>query len=200
MIPSIVIVIHLPKYIVFNVTLIYNNSSCNDRSMDSWTFIWVWEPVYHAGCMMCMMCPFPCIFLVLHTLLSFALFSSSSFVCSMTITSDISHIPVIDFSLFHTDIDACAKQILDAAENVGFFYLRNFGLNRNEVQEMFALASLKSTSCQPPNDDPFICRAKSSLNDPRKKSCSMPLPKITLDIRVCAKKRKKRIRGGGKCT
>ncbi|CDH59181.1 oxidoreductase [Lichtheimia corymbifera JMRC:FSU:9682] len=58
----------------------------------------------------------------------------------MTISSDISHIPVIDFSLFHTDIHACAKQILDAAENVGFFYLRNFGLNRNEVQDMFALS------------------------------------------------------------
>lgn len=63
----------------------------------------------------------------------------------MTITSDISHIPVIDFSLFHTDVHACAKQILDAAENVGFFYLRNFGLNRNEVQDMFALASRATT-------------------------------------------------------
>lgn len=68
----------------------------------------------------------------------------------MTISSDISHIPVIDFSLFRTDIHACAKQILDAAENVGFFYLRNFGLNLNEVQEMFALASQKPNTLSTP--------------------------------------------------
>lgn len=106
----------------------------------------VWEPLYHACCMICMICSF---FLGLYSshLLSFLLHSSSAnSSLMMTINSDISHIPVIDFSLFHTDIHSCAKQILDAAENVGFFYLRNFGLNRNEVQDMFALAS-RATFC-----------------------------------------------------
>ncbi|KAI8140417.1 hypothetical protein BJV82DRAFT_622480 [Fennellomyces sp. T-0311] len=55
-------------------------------------------------------------------------------------TADISHIPIIDFSLFQTNPAKCSKLVLDAAQNVGFFYLRNFGFNRDEVEEMFSLS------------------------------------------------------------
>lgn len=60
----------------------------------------------------------------------------------MTAQKDISHIPVIDFSLYRTDPAQCAQLILDAAVNVGFFYLSNFGIERDAVQEMFSLVSL----------------------------------------------------------
>ncbi|KAI9495133.1 hypothetical protein BDB00DRAFT_816058 [Zychaea mexicana] len=58
----------------------------------------------------------------------------------MTAAADISHIPIIDFSLFKSDPTQCGKLILDAAQNVGFFYLRNFGFTRDEVEEMFYLS------------------------------------------------------------
>ncbi|KAI9310180.1 hypothetical protein BX666DRAFT_2011004 [Dichotomocladium elegans] len=57
----------------------------------------------------------------------------------MTAPATISHIPIIDFSLFESDPEACAKQILDAAKNVGFFYLRNFGIDLSKVKSMFDL-------------------------------------------------------------
>lgn len=55
--------------------------------------------------------------------------------------NDISHIPVIDFSLYQTDPAQCAKLILDAAVNVGFFYLRNTAIERDAVQEMFSMVN-----------------------------------------------------------
>lgn len=54
---------------------------------------------------------------------------------------DITRIPVIDFSLFDTDPTQCAQLILDAAKNVGFFYLRNFGIDKGQVQAMFEMVS-----------------------------------------------------------
>jgi len=48
-----------------------------------------------------------------------------------------SSIPVIDFSLFQSDSAECARQVLDASQNIGFFYLKNHGVSQDLIAEMF---------------------------------------------------------------
>ncbi|KAF9970733.1 hypothetical protein BGZ73_006500 [Actinomortierella ambigua] len=47
-------------------------------------------------------------------------------------------IPVVDFSLFHTDPEECARQIGVASQGVGFFYLKNHGVDQDMIDRMFA--------------------------------------------------------------
>ncbi|KAI9022876.1 hypothetical protein CLU79DRAFT_751122 [Phycomyces nitens] len=54
--------------------------------------------------------------------------------------STIQEIPVIDFSLFETDPQKCSQLVFDAAKNVGFFYLRNFGIPVEKVKEIFGMS------------------------------------------------------------
>ncbi|KAF9303628.1 hypothetical protein BGZ74_003390 [Mortierella antarctica] len=46
-------------------------------------------------------------------------------------------IPVIDFSLFTSDPDECARQVLEASQNIGFFYLKNHGVPQDLIDRMF---------------------------------------------------------------
>ncbi|KAF9925532.1 hypothetical protein FBU30_004696 [Linnemannia zychae] len=52
-------------------------------------------------------------------------------------TSDTPTIPVIDFSLFSSDPDECARQIGEAAQTIGFFYLKNHGVSQDLISRMF---------------------------------------------------------------
>ncbi|KAG0238391.1 hypothetical protein BGW42_005624 [Actinomortierella wolfii] len=47
-------------------------------------------------------------------------------------------IPVIDFSLFSSDPEECARQICVASQGIGFFYLRNHGIDQGLIDRMFA--------------------------------------------------------------
>ncbi|KAF7725436.1 hypothetical protein EC973_009610 [Apophysomyces ossiformis] len=51
-----------------------------------------------------------------------------------------SSIPVVDFSLFESDPKKCGQIVFEAAKNVGFFYLRNFGIEKDRVQKLFDLS------------------------------------------------------------
>ena len=119
--------------------------------------------------------------------------------------ADISHIPIIDFSLFKSDPQKCGKLILDAAQNVGFFYLRNFGFTRDEVEDMFLLVHniiyflffflfllLLSTYAIESSTKAFIyvLSPKIFLTHPRKKSQNMLLTKQILGTLLYDKKRK----------
>ncbi|KAF9355467.1 hypothetical protein BGX34_010475 [Mortierella sp. NVP85] len=46
-------------------------------------------------------------------------------------------IPVVDFSLFTSDPEECARQIGEASQNIGFFYLKNHGIPKDLVERMF---------------------------------------------------------------
>ncbi|KAF9194144.1 hypothetical protein BGZ50_006623 [Haplosporangium sp. Z 11] len=46
-------------------------------------------------------------------------------------------IPVIDFSLFTSDPKECARQVGEASQNIGFFYLRNHGISQDLIDRMF---------------------------------------------------------------
>src|SRR4051794_25472923 len=46
-------------------------------------------------------------------------------------------IPIIDFSLFDTDQVSCSKEIKNASETIGFFYLKNHGIPQDTVDKMF---------------------------------------------------------------
>ncbi|GJJ79100.1 hypothetical protein EMPS_11459 [Entomortierella parvispora] len=46
-------------------------------------------------------------------------------------------IPVIDFSLFKSDAVECARHVLEASQNIGFFYLKNHGVSQDLIAEMF---------------------------------------------------------------
>ncbi|KAF9160797.1 hypothetical protein DFQ26_005168 [Actinomortierella ambigua] len=50
----------------------------------------------------------------------------------------IEQIPVIDFSLFHTDPEECARQVGVASQGIGFFYLMNHGVDQDMIDRMFA--------------------------------------------------------------
>ncbi|KAG0265687.1 hypothetical protein DFQ27_000474 [Actinomortierella ambigua] len=49
----------------------------------------------------------------------------------------IEQIPVIDFSLFHTDPEECARQVGVASQGIGFFYLMNHGVDQDMIDRMF---------------------------------------------------------------
>ncbi|KAG0037316.1 hypothetical protein BGZ82_002744 [Podila clonocystis] len=46
-------------------------------------------------------------------------------------------IPVIDFSLFASDPEECARQVSEASQNIGFFYLKNHGVPQDLIDRMF---------------------------------------------------------------
>ncbi|CAG8465242.1 9241_t:CDS:2, partial [Dentiscutata heterogama] len=46
-------------------------------------------------------------------------------------------IPIIDFSLFEEDSSNCSKQIKSASESIGFFFLKNHGIEREIIDDMF---------------------------------------------------------------
>jgi isopenicillin N synthase-like dioxygenase len=46
-------------------------------------------------------------------------------------------IPVIDFSLFASNPEECARQVGEASQNIGFFYLKNHGLPQDLIDKMF---------------------------------------------------------------
>lgn len=46
-------------------------------------------------------------------------------------------IPVIDFSLFTSDPEECARQVGEASRNIGFFYLKNHGVSKDLIDRMF---------------------------------------------------------------
>ncbi|KAF8932459.1 hypothetical protein EDD21DRAFT_152991 [Dissophora ornata] len=52
-------------------------------------------------------------------------------------TSPSIAIPVIDFGLFTSDPEECARQIGEASQNIGFFYLKNHGISQDLIDEMF---------------------------------------------------------------
>ncbi|KAF9091764.1 hypothetical protein BGX23_004863 [Mortierella sp. AD031] len=58
-------------------------------------------------------------------------------------TQDTTHtsgnvtIPVIDFSLFASNPEECARQVGEASQNIGFFYLKNHGLPQDLIDRMF---------------------------------------------------------------
>ncbi|KAH7055378.1 hypothetical protein BKA57DRAFT_453667 [Linnemannia elongata] len=54
-----------------------------------------------------------------------------------TLTSGNVTIPVIDFSLFTTNPEECARQVGEASQNIGFFYLKNHGLPQDLIDKMF---------------------------------------------------------------
>ncbi|GJJ79101.1 hypothetical protein EMPS_11460 [Entomortierella parvispora] len=55
-----------------------------------------------------------------------------------TTPSDVNtSIPVIDFSLFKSDPVECARHVLEASQNIGFFYLKNHGVSQDLIAEMF---------------------------------------------------------------
>ncbi|KAK3847635.1 MAG: hypothetical protein J3R72DRAFT_430478 [Linnemannia gamsii] len=54
-----------------------------------------------------------------------------------THTSGNITIPVIDFSLFASDPQECARQVGEASQNIGFFYLKNHGLSQELISRMF---------------------------------------------------------------
>ncbi|CAG8496745.1 13870_t:CDS:2 [Acaulospora colombiana] len=46
-------------------------------------------------------------------------------------------IPTIDFALFDHDPTTCSKQIKEASEVIGFFYLKNHGIRQELIDEVF---------------------------------------------------------------
>ncbi|KAG0216501.1 hypothetical protein BGX28_000015 [Mortierella sp. GBA30] len=46
-------------------------------------------------------------------------------------------IPVIDFALFTSDPEECARQVGEASKNIGFFYLKNHGIPQVLIDRMF---------------------------------------------------------------
>ncbi|KAG0243749.1 hypothetical protein B0O80DRAFT_451141 [Mortierella sp. GBAus27b] len=46
-------------------------------------------------------------------------------------------IPVVDFSLYTSNPEECARQIGEASQNIGFFYLKNHGISQDLVNKMF---------------------------------------------------------------
>ncbi|KAF9564968.1 hypothetical protein BGW38_008915, partial [Lunasporangiospora selenospora] len=46
-------------------------------------------------------------------------------------------IPVVDFSRFKSDPEACALDIVKASRNIGFFYLKNHGISQELIDRMF---------------------------------------------------------------
>ncbi|KAK3817011.1 MAG: hypothetical protein J3R72DRAFT_460864 [Linnemannia gamsii] len=54
-----------------------------------------------------------------------------------TRTSSNVTIPVIDFSLFASNPEECARQVGEASQNIGFFYLKNHGLSQELIGRMF---------------------------------------------------------------
>ncbi|KAF9208631.1 hypothetical protein BGZ49_008199 [Haplosporangium sp. Z 27] len=46
-------------------------------------------------------------------------------------------IPVINFSLFTSNPKECARQVGEASQNIGFFYLKNHGVPQNLIDDMF---------------------------------------------------------------
>ncbi|KAF9382525.1 hypothetical protein CPB97_007120, partial [Podila verticillata] len=46
-------------------------------------------------------------------------------------------IPIVDFNLFASDPEECARQIGEASQNIGFFYLKNHGVPKDLVDRMF---------------------------------------------------------------
>ncbi|KAG0014154.1 hypothetical protein BGZ81_000621 [Podila clonocystis] len=46
-------------------------------------------------------------------------------------------IPVIDFSLFTSDPEECARKVSEASQNIGFFYLKNHGVPQDLIDRMF---------------------------------------------------------------
>ncbi|KAG0339249.1 hypothetical protein BG000_002559 [Podila horticola] len=46
-------------------------------------------------------------------------------------------IPVIDFSLFTSDPEECARQVGEASRHIGFFYLKNHGVSKDLIDHMF---------------------------------------------------------------
>ncbi|KAG9289537.1 hypothetical protein G9A89_002310 [Geosiphon pyriformis] len=49
-------------------------------------------------------------------------------------------IPFIDFSLFETEPEICAKLIKDASTSVGFFYLKNHGIPQSSIDKLFQMS------------------------------------------------------------
>ncbi|KAF9896459.1 hypothetical protein BX616_007415, partial [Lobosporangium transversale] len=45
-------------------------------------------------------------------------------------------IPVIDFSLFTSHPEECARQINDASKDIGFFYVKNHGVSQKSIDRM----------------------------------------------------------------
>ncbi len=58
---------------------------------------------------------------------------------------DIGDIPVVDIAVLHgardADIDAVGQQLRQAAETVGFFYIRNHGIPDDLIERTFAVAN-----------------------------------------------------------
>ncbi|KAG0362369.1 hypothetical protein BC939DRAFT_456610 [Gamsiella multidivaricata] len=52
-------------------------------------------------------------------------------------TSATVTIPVIDFSLFTSDPAECARQVGEASQHIGFFYLKNHGIPQDLIDRMF---------------------------------------------------------------
>jgi isopenicillin N synthase-like dioxygenase len=50
-------------------------------------------------------------------------------------------IPIIDFGLFDSDPKAVAAAIREACESIGFLFLKNIGIPRPEIDEIFELVS-----------------------------------------------------------
>ncbi|KAF9423312.1 hypothetical protein BGZ94_008339 [Podila epigama] len=46
-------------------------------------------------------------------------------------------IPVVDFSIFTSDPTECARQIGEASQKIGFFYLKNHGIHQDLIDRMF---------------------------------------------------------------
>ena len=53
------------------------------------------------------------------------------------------NIPIIDFSLFETEILTCAQQIKEACVSIGFFYLRHHGIDQSDIDNIFAVVRMK---------------------------------------------------------
>ncbi|KAG0296099.1 hypothetical protein BGZ98_001109 [Dissophora globulifera] len=47
-------------------------------------------------------------------------------------------IPVIDFGLFSSDPEECARLVIEASRNIGFFYVKNHGVPQDLIDDMFA--------------------------------------------------------------
>ncbi|KAF9586585.1 hypothetical protein BGW38_001556 [Lunasporangiospora selenospora] len=53
----------------------------------------------------------------------------------------IRSLPVIDFAHFRTNKELCAQEILQASQDIGFFYLVNHGISQELVDEMFGYST-----------------------------------------------------------
>lgn len=63
-------------------------------------------------------------------------------------------IPVIDFGSFDSDPNEVAQKMLEACKTIGFFYIVNHGLARNEIEHAFDLVRV----CQCRKKTQFLFR------------------------------------------